>query len=368
MATARPFAYNTGSTISGTTQIGSLAVGTPSSGFTGNPKWWNGPDEDLGYVICRPNTSGNQPNPDNVPAYIRFSRSKLKTDQSFINLVNSVFNQTFTTTTECTSYLTTNGYWTSFVGGGGGFAPGDFDFVFLSGTRDNTNTVTFTKTGSLYLQLDPTAELGVFTIFGYVNGVGNQNFIRWYATQADAILYKQTQVIDPNVAGVQYGNQFSRQYAVVDISISNTMVLWMTSDAGGYNPSTSYGASLSFKNGGFAGTVVDTLVGSKPAGCYLTTTMVQYKGLLDDGPELIAMRQLREHYRGDAYYDNGLIEYYANSQSIIDGINASVDPSIDYEFIYQSVLKVKNYVDQSMWKEAIDEYIDTYFILKNRYI
>ena len=115
MATSRPFAYNTGSTITGTTQIGSLAVGTPSSGFTGNPKWWNGPDEDLGYVICRPNTNGNQPNPDNVPAYIRFSRSKLKTDQSFIDLVNSVFKQTFTTTSECTSYLTTNGYWTSYV-------------------------------------------------------------------------------------------------------------------------------------------------------------------------------------------------------------------------------------------------------------
>lgn len=115
MATARPFAYNTGSTISGTTQIGSLAVGTPSSGFTGNPKWWNGPDEDLGYVICRPNTNGNQPNPDRLPAYIRFSRSKLKTDQSFIDLVNSVFKQKFTTTSQCTSYLTTNGYWTSYV-------------------------------------------------------------------------------------------------------------------------------------------------------------------------------------------------------------------------------------------------------------
>ena len=115
MATSRPFAYNTGSTISGTTQVGSLAVGTPSSGFTGNPKWWNGPDEDLGYVICRPNTNGNQPNPGSLPAYIRFSRSKLKTDQSFINLVNSVFKQTFTTTSQCTSYLTTNNYWTSYV-------------------------------------------------------------------------------------------------------------------------------------------------------------------------------------------------------------------------------------------------------------
>lgn len=115
MPTSRPFAYNTGSTISGTIQIGSLAVGTPSSGFTGSPRWWNGPDEDLGYVICRPNTSGNQPNPVGVPAFVRFSRSKLKTDQSFINLVNSVFKQTFTTTSQCSSYLTTNGYWTSYV-------------------------------------------------------------------------------------------------------------------------------------------------------------------------------------------------------------------------------------------------------------
>ena len=367
MATSRPFAYNTGSTITGTIQIGSLAVGTPSSGFTGNPKWWNGPDEDLGYVICRPNTNGNQPNPDNVPAYIRFSRSILKTDQSFINLVNSVFNQTFTTTTQCTSYLTTNGYWTSFVGGGG-FVPGDFDFVFLSGTRDGTNTVTFTKTGSLYLQLDVTAEPELFTVVGNVNGTSLETFIRWYTTQADAILYKQTQVPYSYFDPIINGYAGSRPYAVIDIVSGNTMTLNMGDGGGGYDPSFAYGTTLSFKNGGFAGTVVDTLVGFKSAGCYLTTTMVQYKGLLDDGPELIAMRQLREHYRGDAYYDNGLIEYYANSQSIIDGINASVDPSIDYEFIYQSVLKVKNYVDQSMWKEAIDEYIDTYFILKNKYI
>jgi hypothetical protein len=113
MATSRPFAYNTGSTISGTTQIGSLAVGTPSSGFTGNPKWWNGPDEDLGYVICRPNFSGNQPNPVGIPAYVRFLRSKLKTEQSFVNLVNGVFSQTFTTGNECETYLNNNGYWTS---------------------------------------------------------------------------------------------------------------------------------------------------------------------------------------------------------------------------------------------------------------
>ncbi len=251
----------------------------------------------------------------------------------------------------------------------GGFAPGDFDFVFLSGTNGNTNTVTFTKTGTLYLQLDVTAEPGSFQVSGNVNGDTLQNLIRWYTTQADAILYKQTQVVSSNLDVLINGYANSRKYAVIDIVIGNTMTLSMGSPGGGgYDAGSAYGTTLSFKNGDFSGTLVDTLVGFKSAGCYLTTTMVQFKGLLDDGPELTAMRQLREHYRGDEYYENGLIEYYANSEGIINGINASEDPSVDYEFIYQSVLKVKNYVDQYMWKEAIDEYIDTYFILKNRYI
>jgi hypothetical protein len=115
MATSRPFAYNTGPSISGTTQIGDLAVGYPVSGFTNNPQFWNGPDEDLGYVICRPNFSGNQPNPVSIPAYVRFLRSRIKTEQSFVNLVNDVFNQTFTTGNECNDYLNGNGYWSSWV-------------------------------------------------------------------------------------------------------------------------------------------------------------------------------------------------------------------------------------------------------------
>lgn len=374
MPTSRLFAYNTGSPILGTTQVGSIAISeSPSLNYSqgvGGVRWWNGPNEDLGYVITHTTPSGTQPNPDNVPAYIGFWRSPLKTENSLITFTNGLFGTSHTTGDQCKTWLNANGYWTSWVGSGGGFVPGDFDFTFLSGTADGTNTVTFTKTGSLYLQLDVTAEPELFTVMGWVNGVSIQNVIRWYTTQADAISYKQTVAIsnfgysDPIASGYAGG----RPYAVIDIVSGNTMTLQMGDGGGGYDPGAAYGTSLSFKNGGFAGTVVDTLVGFKSAGCYLTTTMVQYKGLLDDGPELIAMRQLREHYRGDAYYDNGLIEYYANSQSIIDGINASVDPSIDYEFIYQSVLKVKNYVDQSMWKEAIDEYIDTYFILKNRYI
>ena len=63
MATARPFAYNPGSPISGTTQVGDLAVGFPITGFTNSPQFWNGPDEELGYVIAVPISGNTQPTP-----------------------------------------------------------------------------------------------------------------------------------------------------------------------------------------------------------------------------------------------------------------------------------------------------------------
>ena len=63
MATARPFAYNPppNAVIAGTEQVGSLAIGTPTSGFTNNPQFWNGPDEELGYVIAKPISGNTQP-------------------------------------------------------------------------------------------------------------------------------------------------------------------------------------------------------------------------------------------------------------------------------------------------------------------
>ena len=65
MATARPFAYNPppNAVISGTIQVGDLAIGTPTSGFTSNPQFWNGPDEELGYVIAKPISGNTQPTP-----------------------------------------------------------------------------------------------------------------------------------------------------------------------------------------------------------------------------------------------------------------------------------------------------------------
>lgn len=118
MSTARPFAFNTGSTISSTEQLGDIAIGVLPENYAlnyGGVKWWNGPDEDLGYIICYPNSDQNHPSPDGNVAGVGFFRSVLKTDESFISLVNDVFDQNFVTGLQAKTYLNNNGYWTSYV-------------------------------------------------------------------------------------------------------------------------------------------------------------------------------------------------------------------------------------------------------------
>ena len=121
MATSRPFAYNTGSTITGTEQVGSIAIGTPTSGFTSTGlRWWSGPDEDLGYVIAHTVPSGTQPNKLGVPAYIGFWRTPSKTDNNFISLSQYVSSftgtpQTFASASAAKTWLNSAGYWTSWA-------------------------------------------------------------------------------------------------------------------------------------------------------------------------------------------------------------------------------------------------------------
>ncbi len=232
------------------------------------------------------------------------------------------------------------------------FVPGDFNFA--DGNTDyTTNTVTFTKSGRLYIQGN--SDNGEISIQGYLNG----QLMYFFFTTANAIARPNT--FNDSTGGI--ANVALGAYGVFDVSIGNTMYF---SSASSY-PFGSVG-NVSLKITSFTGTLIDSFTATKTGGCYLTSATVQYKGLLDDGPELTAMRTLREHYRGDVYYDNLIVEYYQNAGAIIQGIDNSVDPSVDYEFIYQSVLKVKDYVDQSMWEEAKEEYITTYFVLKNKYI
>jgi len=113
MATARPFAYNTGAPIAGTIQVGDLAVGTPTTGFTGSMEWWNGADEELGYVICIPVPTDTQPAPDGRTASLGFFRSQSLTEISFIEIAEYLTGQTFSTGDDASIYLTGLGYWNS---------------------------------------------------------------------------------------------------------------------------------------------------------------------------------------------------------------------------------------------------------------
>ena len=122
MATARPFAYNIGASVSGTTQIGNLAIGVDDINYSqgaGGLRWWNGADEDLGYVVGFPQPAGTQPTPE-VPtefAFVQFWRSEFKTEESFIELANYIsdFTQNFTAGTDASLWLNQNSYWTSYV-------------------------------------------------------------------------------------------------------------------------------------------------------------------------------------------------------------------------------------------------------------
>jgi hypothetical protein len=121
MATTRPFAYNTGSTIDGTIQVGNIAIGVSDQDYSQNPggvKWWMGPDEELGYVIVNDVPTGNHPTQVEVDAYLNFWRSTDLTDQSFIDLLNSIPITNglplFTNINDAQSWLSDNGHFTSY--------------------------------------------------------------------------------------------------------------------------------------------------------------------------------------------------------------------------------------------------------------
>lgn len=117
MATARPFAYNTGPVITGTEQVGNLAIGTPTNGFDSTGlKWWNGPDEELGYVIAH-QSPGGQAGADDTTGYLGFFRSSDLTEASFVDLANVIAAGATswgpTGGTGAKAWLNSNGYWTS---------------------------------------------------------------------------------------------------------------------------------------------------------------------------------------------------------------------------------------------------------------
>jgi len=114
---SRSFAWNPGQTAyTGTEIVGNLSIGFPNSGFQSTGfVWWNGPDESQGYIIAKPNSSGNQPNPIGGSAFIGFSRSDERTDASFIEMAEVLLGDIFSNPKQAVDSLYANGYWTSYA-------------------------------------------------------------------------------------------------------------------------------------------------------------------------------------------------------------------------------------------------------------
>jgi hypothetical protein len=118
MATAKPFAYNPGSPLSGTEQYGTIAVGTGDNPYDenyGGLQWWQGPDEELGYCIGTSVPSGDQPTPIGNVGTVQFWRTNSLDEEQFVILAEIVTGQSFTGSTQAKEYLNNNGFWTSFT-------------------------------------------------------------------------------------------------------------------------------------------------------------------------------------------------------------------------------------------------------------
>jgi hypothetical protein len=119
MPTTRPFAFNTGTTISGTTQIGSLAIGVSAQDYSSNPggvKWWMGPDEEPGYIIGLPVPAQNHPTPVGNIGGVEFWRSSGFTDAGFLSIVNSAATRRgysgMTNTIDAYNWISSSGFTT----------------------------------------------------------------------------------------------------------------------------------------------------------------------------------------------------------------------------------------------------------------
>ena len=171
MATTTPFAYNpTLTPISGTTQVGTLAVGTTEQDYSINPggvTWWMGPDQSLGYVIAVPVSGNTQPTPiPGIDASVGFFRTDAFDDTQFIGLAEYVSNeygnpQTFTGASEASSWLTTNGFWNS--------------YGLLSSFTISPSD--FTNGGPIY---QDTFAVGTNGVDGFVNTAAQANFDQGY--------------------------------------------------------------------------------------------------------------------------------------------------------------------------------------------
>jgi len=251
MGTARLFSYNLSSNgiITGCTQFGNMAVSlntTDASGFSvgnmGNP--YHGPDEDSGYIIAYSSVAGNRTHKrgsELAPNAVGFIRSDVKTDASFVTLVNKNFNKSYSLDTTGAStaknYLNTNGYWTSWV------------LTYTAGLYKTTYSGYHNETPSFFATATPTT------------------FLNNPATSVQT-----TSIFEP---GTDDGSNFSCQWlGYFKPTTTETYTFFLSSDDGSYlwigaNAQSGFTtANSTINNGGAHGSVEVSGSVSLTAGVY----------------------------------------------------------------------------------------------------
>ena len=208
MATSRAFAYNTGSAIGGTEQIGNLAIGTPTAGFASTGlKWWEGPDEDLGYVIAHQTPSG-QPGADGDTAYLGFFRSQALTESSFIELSDTISSQSFASGNDAKTWLNSNGYWTSWVNSG----------PTLLADLDASNGFSYPGSGTIWYDLTTNGNDGTLSA-----GSGTLTFGTSFGGEFDLNGGSGTRISFVNNSDTQLSTSTTKAYSI-----------WFKADAVGF--------------------------------------------------------------------------------------------------------------------------------------
>lgn len=228
---------------------------------------------------------------------------------------------------------------------GGAFTAGEFNFNDQYGLSANqgytTNIVTMPHGGTLAVYCNNVTDGGGYI---YKNGVAQTA----YTTSA------------LNTAGFY---AYSAQYAQFAVVTGDQVYF----EYGGFPFGNVY-LTVEVRNASFSGTLIDTHVVEFTGECLLTTAVVAHMGGLDNGPELTAMRMLREHYRSTQGYAEEIQDYYTYSPLIVNAINNSPDKDAVYLEIYASVKSCESFVMAGQWQQAHDQYMTMYLELKNRFV
>jgi len=219
-----------------------------------------------------------------------------------------------------------------------GFAEGDLPFNDIT-TVGFGNTVTAPTSGTIHIS----SSAGYWGGSGYIEFYKNNILVGSYNFE-------------------YYGSGWSSQ----PVTISADDQLKFNCDLNPTPDDTN--GTIYIRNDSISGSLIETISVNLSVGCFLTTAVVRHMGLLDDGPELTAMRLLREYYRDVPGYNELIQEYYTNSSAIIGAINASESSLIEYNYIYNTVTAVMNHVNVEEWQQAHDLYFSLYNDLKDRYL